>query len=294
MKRTLAVDRSFDLGRCLYLAQDFRWRPRADGWHSGVLRGNLVHVRQRGDGLEYRADSDLSELLTSYFRLDEDIDAVYERLSSIDGGIARLVRKYPGLRVLRQPDPWECMVAYICSANTNVDRLRDKVEAIAKKLGPEVELRGEVRHAFPTVDETLAAGEGRLEDLNLGLDKHKKVIAAAEQIRSGELDLHHLAQPEVTYGEAKIRLTACYGIGPKVADCIALFALGKTQAFPVDTWVRKAVQEYFSELPLIYDEAIAQWAQDLFGEYAGYANQFLFTEQYEKGRPARVKRQATG
>ena len=294
MKRTLAVDRSFDLDRCLYLAQDFRWRPRADGWHSGVLRGNIVHIRQSGDALEFLADSDLSDLVTSYFRLDEDVTIVHDRLSSIDGRVARLVRKYPGLRVLRQPDPWECMVAYICSANTNVDRLKDKIEAIAENLGSKVALCGEVRHAFPTVDQTLAAGESGLADLNLGLKKHEKIISAAERIHSGKLDLHRLAQPGVTYGEAKIRLTACDGIGPKVADCIALFALGKTRAFPVDTWVRKAAQEYFPELPLLYDEAISQWAQDLFGEYAGYANQFLFTEHYEKARQARVKGQATG
>ena len=164
------------MGRCLYLAQDFRWRPRADGWHSGVLRGNLVHLRQRGDRLEYRADSDLSELLTSYFRLDEDIDAVYERLSSIDGRIARLVQKYPGLRVLRQPDPWECTVAYICSANANIAKITKSVGAIAKTLRRRLELLDEVRHAFPTVEEVLAAGESRLEELSLGLDRHKKIL----------------------------------------------------------------------------------------------------------------------
>ena len=67
MKRTLAVDQSFDLGKCLYMAQDFRWREIGDGWHSGVLHGNLVHLRQNGDGLEFLAHSDLSELLFSYF-----------------------------------------------------------------------------------------------------------------------------------------------------------------------------------------------------------------------------------
>jgi len=293
LKRTLAVDRSFDLGRCLYLAQDFRWHPRADGWHSGVLSENLLHIRQNGHRLEYRADSDLSELLTSYFRLDEDISSVHERLSSIDSGIARLVRKYPGLRVLRQPDPWECMVAYICSANANIAKITRSVEAIADSLGRDLKLGDDVRRAFPSVEEILDAGESRLEDLNLGLDKHKKIIAAAKRIESGELDLHLLAQTDVTYGEAKILLTSCYGIGPKVADCIALFALGKTQAFPVDTWVRKAVQEYFPELPLLYDEAIAQWAQDRFGEYAGYANQFLFTGQYMRAIRDRATSQVT-
>ena len=279
MKRTLAVDQAFDLDKCLYQAQDFRWRPMGDGWHSGVLHGNIVHIRQSGNSLGYRAHSDLSRLLTSYFRLDEDIRAVYERISSIDDTVARLVREYPGLRVLKQPDPWECMVAYICSANSNIAKTRKSVEAIADALGKKLELGGKVRRAFPTVEEVLNAGEDQLKELSLGLDRDKKIIAAAERIHSGKLDLCRLAQPEVTYGEAKVMLTACYGIGPKVADCIALFALGKTQAFPVDTWVRRAVQGYFPELEL-HDEAIVQWAQDRFGVYAGYANQFLFTGQY--------------
>ena len=283
MKRVLVVDQSFDLDKCLYQAQDFRWHPMGGGWHSGVLHGNLVHIRQSGNSLEYRAHSDLSILLTSYFRLDEDIRAVYERISSIDDTVARLVREYPGLRVLKQPDPWECMVAYICSANSNIAMIRKSVEGIADALGKKLELDGEVRHAFPTVEEILNAGEDRLEELNLGLVRHKKIFAAAERIDSGKLDLCRLAQPSVTYGETKVLLTACYGIGPKVADCIALFALGKTKAFPVDTWVRRAVQDYFPGLEL-YDEAIAQWAQDRFGVYAGYANQFLFTGQYESVR----------
>ena len=292
MKRVLAVDRSFNLAECLYLAQDFRWRPIGEGWHSGVLRGNLIHIRQNSDSLEFLAHSDLSEFLASYFRLDEDINAIYEHISSIDGRIACLVKKYPGLRILRQPDPWECTVAYICSANSNIDKITKSVESIAGALGQKLELCGEVRRAFPTVEEILHAGESPLKELGLGLQRHKKIIAAAERIHSGQLDLCHLTRPDVTYGEAKVCLTACYGIGPKIADCIALFALGKTQAFPVDTWVRRAVQEYFPGLEL-YDEAIVQWAQDRFGVYAGYANQFLFTGQYMKGR-ASVKPQATG
>ena len=293
MKRALAVDQPFDLDECLYMAQDFRWRRIGDGWHSGVLCGSLIHIRQNDYGLEYRAHSDLSELLASYFRLDEDINAVYERISSIDDRVASLVNKYPGLRVLRQPDPWECTVAYICSANANIAKITKSVETIADALGQELELNGEVRRAFPTVEEILDAGVGRLEKLNLGLQRHDKIIAAAERVHSGELDLCRMARPDVTYGEAKLRLTACYGIGPKVADCIALFALGKTQAFPVDTWVRRAVREYFPGLEL-YDEAIAQWAQDRFGEYAGYANQFLFTGQYMKADEHGATPQATG
>ena len=80
-----------------------------------------------------------------------------------------------------------------------------------------------------------------LEELNLGLQRHTKILSAAERIRDGSLDLQYLAQPGVCYAEAKRRLMGCYGIGAKVADCIALFALDKTEAFPVDVWVERAM-----------------------------------------------------
>ena len=119
---------TFDLPKLLDGTQDFRWRPLPDGWHSGVLDGNIVHLRQSGDTLEYRAHTNLDALLTRYFRLDEDIDAIYSDLSSGDPYIAYLTRAYPHLRLLRQPDPWECTVAYICSPRNKVERTSQIVE----------------------------------------------------------------------------------------------------------------------------------------------------------------------
>ena len=98
---------------------------------------------------------------------------------------------------------------------------------------------GEARHIFPAPEVVLKAGLGPLEELNLGLQRHDKIIAAAERIRDGKLDLCYLAQPQVSYAEAKRRLMGCHGIGDKVADCIALFALDKMEAFPIDRWVKK-------------------------------------------------------
>ena len=284
MKLQLPVDQPFNLSEVLYGTQDFRWRPWKDGWHSGVLCGKLVHIRQDDNHLEYCANSNLDDVLCSYFRLDEDLQAIHRDISRRDPEVARLVEKYPHLRVLRQPDPWECTVSYICSANSNIRKITKSVEAIAEKLGDPLKLDDDERHTFPTVETVLKAGPMPLKKLKLGLKRHRKIFAAAERIRDGKLDLSHLAQPGVTYGEAKLQLMACDGVGPKVADCIALFALGKMQAFPVDTWVRRAVEEYFPSMEL-HDEAIVQWAQDRFGEYAGYANQFLFHHQWALKNP---------
>ena len=277
----------FDLGKVLYAAQDFRWCKWDDDWHSGVLAGNLIHIRQVDDVLEYKSnlDSDLDEMLRSYFRLDDPIDDIYDELGSRDDRVRELVNDYPWLRVLRQPDPWECTVSYICSATNNVERISRIVERVAENFGCEVQLNGDVRDIFPTWMKTLCVGVGRLRELRMGLDRHCKIITAAERIRDRQLNLCHLAQPQVSHVEARRQLMECYGIGDKIADCVCLFALDKTEAFPVDVWVRRAV-ENCSEPPTgpSYSE-IVEWAQERFKEYAGYANQFLFFGERQGDNP---------
>ena len=279
MTRRIDIDQYFQLDAVLDGTQDFRWRPWRNGWHSGVLDGNLIHVRQVGACLEYRAAAALDALLRSYFRLDDDISAVHAELSARDKNIAKLVKKYPYLRVLRQPDPWECTVAYICSAANNVSRISAIVESVAERLGNPLELGGEERNSFPTYDMVLKTGVEPLARLGLGMDRHAKIFAAALRIRDGRLDLGQLSQPDVCYAEAKRRLMGCYGIGDKVADCISLFALDKPEAFPVDRWVERAMARYFPDGEQPEGDDLAMWAQDHFGRHAGFANQLLFQEQ---------------
>ena len=134
LTRRIDIDQYFQLDAVLDGAQDFRWRPWRNGWHSGVLDGHLIHIRQVGAVVEYRSGVELDTLLPSYFRLDDDLSAVHADLSVRDKNVARLVKKFPHLRVLRQPDPWECTVAYICSAANNVVRISAFVESVADTL----------------------------------------------------------------------------------------------------------------------------------------------------------------
>ena len=106
MTRRLYIDQPFELDTVLDGTQDFRWLPWKDDWHSGVLSGNLIHIRRVDGGVEYQADSDLDVLLHSYFRLEDDIRTVHADLSARDQRMANLTKKYSQLRVLRQPDPW--------------------------------------------------------------------------------------------------------------------------------------------------------------------------------------------
>lgn len=290
MIRQLPINQPFDLAEILYWAQDFRWCKWDDVWYSGVLSGNLIHIRQAGNVLEYKShsNSDLSDLLKSYFRLDDDIRAIYANLAASSAKIARLlVRKHYYPRILRQPDPWECIVSYICSAQVRPATTASRVEAIAKKLGQCVKLCGDVRYTFPAPNTVLNAGVQVLGKLPLGYSRvAPAIVDAARLICQGTLDLHRLAQPQVSYGEARLQLTECNGVGHKIADCIALFALDKKKAFPVDSRVWAAVKQYyFPRLEKQSYESVAIWAQGLFGENAGYANLVLFQSASGSGQP---------
>ena len=270
----------FDLANLLDGSQDFRWRKLEQGWYSGVLDGNIVHLRQDHDHLEYRAHANLDALLISYFRLDEDIDAIYATLSSLDPCIAALAQDYPWLRVLRQPDRWECTVAYICSANNNVGGISRIVEKISEGIGERVQLGQDVRYTFPCPERVLEA-EASLRAMRLGLKRDERILVAALRVHSGELDLSRLSLSETPYPETKQRLMQLRGVGPKIADCIALFSLDKPEAFPVDTHIRKAVMSrYFPPGARVSDKRLGEFARERFGKHAGWAGQLLFQSRW--------------
>ena len=268
-----------NLQNCIQGRQDFRWHKLPDADHSVVLNNTLIHIRQTEDRLTYRStpDADLTDLLTSYFRLDDNLDAIYTKNAARDDHIAKLIQKYPGVRLMRQPDPWECLVSYICSARAAPTRITHRVEEIATQLGRPLTLNGETRHTFPDPATVLAAGLDGLQQMTLGFQRvPHAIIQAANLIHDGNLDLHRLAQPDIPYDEAISHLTDLYCVGPKIANCIALFALNKTEAFPVDSRVRNTVKRLYPSQIHSTDDQIVSWAQDLFGPHAGYANQFLY------------------
>ena len=270
----LTINQPFNLAESLESGQAHRWRKLPDGWYSGVLGHSLLHLRQHPAGLEYRiSDNGPAEpLLRAYFRLDDDINAIYADVRR-DRRVAEMVAAYPGLRILRQ-EPWECTVAFICSSTSNIPRIHQNMEAMADHLGQPLELDGEVRRTFPSAEQLATAGEARLRQLGLGF-RAPYVIAAAQQVCDGSLDLDELIRQP--YPDAKARLMECYGIGAKIADCIAVFSLEKLEAFPVDVWVRRALAEwYFPMQKKPPDRALVEWAQAYFGPYAGYSQQYLF------------------
>jgi N-glycosylase/DNA lyase len=289
----LSISQPFDLASSVLSGQAHRWRPdqSGDGWHWGVIQGNLIKIRQLAghitghfpDSVEVYSSPTLEpeqmkRLLSSYFRLNDDVEAIYCDISG-DSRVATMVDRYRGLRLLRI-DPWECLISFICSANSNLARIQANMEAMSESFGQPLALDGHVRHTFPTPEQLAKAGEAALRALGLGF-RSPYVAQAAVAVASGELHLEPLRK--LPYPEAKERLMELPGVGPKIADCVLLHSLDKLEAFPIDVWVRRALSEwYFSsgdsgqaQKPPP-DKAMLEWALEHFGPYAGYAELYLF------------------
>ena len=282
----LPVDQPFDLAAILECGQGHRWKKTDGGWYEGVMGADVVLIKQRAvhGALEFDCELDEAQMATRlhrHFRLDDDIEAIYADLRKRDGKMSELVERYPGLRVMRI-DPWECLVFFILSANTNIPRIQQSMEKISGTFGSRIRLNGQDRFIFPTPDDICedASGLEKLKGLRLGLDKETKIYQAAAAVHSGGINLEALAA-EPSSGKVNRTLRYLYGVGDKVANCVALFSLEKLDAFPVDTHVSSALRRCYEEVPKS-PEALSKWAQQRFGPYAGYAESFFFYDDLSR------------
>ncbi len=201
-----------------------------------------------------------------------------EAALAADRVLARVIPHTRGTGLLIQ-DPWEVLISFIVSQNNNIPKISRSIDALARALGDPVDETG---YAFPPAERLAAAPAGVLRACHLGY-RAPYVRAAARLVASGRLDLAALGRmPEE---EARETLRAVPGIGDKVADCILLFGLGHTTAFPVDVWVWRAMERlYFEGRPRPLRD-IRAFARARFGPLAGYAQQHLFTYAREHLRP---------
>lgn len=279
-----------DLAATLESGQAFRWRrenTQDDGppWFEGVVFSNVVRIRQVSCGLEWHTSPDsevsIAPILRDYLSLDDDYSAIASALE-FDDILREGFAEFRGLRILRQ-EPWECLVSFICSANNNIPRIKKNVNDMASAFGSPIHEGTTGENAFPSAAQLADAGEMRLRELGLGF-RAKYVAAAANRVAEGEIDLFSLR--EASYQDALDALVELKGVGDKIANCVLLFSMDKREAFPVDVWIDRALREwYFSDSEeKVNLNQMRAWAQARFGQYAGYANQYLFHGRRLRGR----------
>jgi len=271
----IKIEGRLDMQKSAECGQAFRWRRKGD-YYSCVIGGHLLSVRREGDGIDFTVGPGLSRaegrrLITSYLRLDDDFSGIMRSISR-DRIIGEALKRNIGLRLFRQ-DPWECLVSYLLSINSNIPRLSRDVERIAAAFGRRKEWRGELFYTFPDVEALSEVTEQDLRKMGIGF-RARYISETARLVKDGGIDISSLRR--MGYEDGRETLLSLPGIGPKVADCILLFSLDKLEAFPVDRWVRRCVEDLYFGGAHMTERRIREWAGEYFGAYAGYAQQLLF------------------
>ena len=272
----LQPDEPFSLDQSLACGQVFRWDRTESGWWYGVVDGKAMKIRQ--DRMKLTFEGVSKDFVENYFSLDMSLVPVIESFDR-DPFIHAAVGKCRGLRMIRQPK-WECLLSYTIATNSNIPTIRRRITAIAEKFGREIRFDGRTFFSFPEPGDISCEGEGELSCCKLGY-RQPFVFRTACDIPDRET--WEQAVRALPYEEGRKELMKRMGIGPKAADCIMLFAFQKYEAFPVDVWIRRIMQEHYP-IPAVagrtltkkeYD-AIRRFGREYFGKYCGYAQEYLF------------------
>ncbi len=258
----MQIELDVALDPTLGCGQAHRWK-KEDGVWKGVIGNNVITLTQTENGFEFEGCD--RDLLLDYFRHGDDLSSIINEISGKDDFVADLALKCPGLRILKQ-DPWECTATYILATNANVKRIGKMVESVCSTFGTDL---GEA-YSFPSPGQILDKSDC-IEDCRLGY-RTERFLGFARMVDEGEFDLKELMKAD--YGGCVTELKKVPGVGPKVADCTALFAFGHLESFPVDVRISKIMKEVYGVEG--NNEKIAEAGRRMFGRYAGYAQELLY------------------
>jgi len=271
------------LAETLRGGQAFRWRgvEGNEGEFQGVWAENVVRLRiGPKNNLEWSAPEKLEKKVAGaveeYLATDVDFEKLADTLPwRTDEILAARIRAWRGLRLLRQP-LGETLLAFLCSSAKQIPHIMQICEKMAEKMGEPI---WEEIHALPTWEKLAEVPESELRACSLGYRAaFIKQTAMKLAKEPGWEKRVHAAE----YAEAHAWLAELPGVGPKIADCVLLFGAAKYEAFPVDTWILRAMAERYG-LHGWKPGQVAQFGRAHYGRLAGLAQQFLFSgERKEK------------
>lgn len=256
---TITCVRDLDLAQTLDCGQSFRWAEQSDGSFSGVAFGKSVNVSLDGTDMIIKNASEADfELWRDYFDLELDYGKIREDISKRHPVLEEAARYAPGIRILRQ-EPFEALCTFVISQNNNIKRIKGIVGRLCESFGDKLP---DGAYTFPTAERLAALSPEDLAPLRAGF-RNRYIIDAAAKVAAGEVDLELCKTAD--YETARAELMKITGVGVKVADCTLLFGMHRIEAFPIDVWMRRAMEKLFPGM-----------TGNDFGEYAGIAQQYIF------------------
>lgn len=260
-------DGCLSLSETLDCGQAFRWKPVPDGRAAfcGTAFGHTLTVSQADNDFCFDCTkTEFEKIWFPYFDFSTDYARIRETVAALHPLLADAARFAPGIRILRQ-EPWEALCAFIISQNNNIARIKGIMARLCALFGT----HNGADFTFPTPARLAACTAEDLAPLRAGF-RAKYLIDAAKRVDIGGLDLESLRT--LPLPQAREAMQTVLGVGPKVAECALLYGLHRTECFPLDVWMKRAM----THLPGVKIED--------FGENAGFAQQYIF--HYARMHPA--------
>ena len=264
--KNFELDHIFECGQC------FRWNKQPNGNYIGVAYGKVIEIEKKNAEVKIYniSEEEFNKLWCDYFDLKRDYTAIKEKFQK-DPLLKKSVDFGYGIRLLQQ-EPFELTISFIISANNRIPMIKRAINNLSKKWGKAIEYKGETYYSFPEVSDLEEASIEEIESCGLGF-RAKYVKDTVNKVYTGEVNLEFIKSQEDDICHEELKKLS--GIGPKVSDCIMLFSMQKYSAFPVDVWVKRAMQ-FFYLAPDVSLPKIRAFARDKFENLAGFAQQYLF------------------
>lgn len=264
----------FDPRDIFTCGQAFRWYEEKDGSFTFVTHGIVANAKKVGDEIILKGvdEKSFEEIFYDYFDLSRDYKLVMEELAKDE--VMKDATDYgKGIRILNQ-DKFETIISFIISANNQIPRIQKAIEKISEMYGDYLgEDKNRKYYAFPSAQQlALAKPEDLREFARVGF-RDKRIVEASKLIASGQVDIEKISEMDLE--DARKELQTLPGVGPKVADCILLFAFDRKESFPVDVWIKRVMEELYLK-EVTPKSKIATRGREVFGKNAGFANQYLF------------------
>ena len=261
--------------------QVFLWKQNQNNWF-GVNGQDVLKITDSGKIKSYAKQK------IDFLREKDNLEEIL-RMISKDKTTRQAVKKYLGMRLLRQ-DPFQCLISFIVSSNSNIPKIKTCLENICKNFGEKIFFENKEFFLFPEPKILAAASIQEIKNCGTGY-RSKFIISASDMVCFGKINFEYLKKCE--YFKAKEIISEVPGVGNKVADCVLLFSLDKLEAVPLDRWIIRILGKYYPNIFEISTKTITNKQYEIlhekivnyFGPYAGYAQQFLFKmerENYKK------------
>jgi len=263
-KIILNNEKNFDIKSILECGQVFRYVKYAENDYGVFSLDKYARVTQKADEVEIITDN--PQYFYDYFDLDRDYEKITQKVA-VNDIMNRAAEYGKGIRLLNQ-DLTETIFSFILSSNNNIKRIQKIIERLCEEVGKKTKYG----YAFPSVE--ALAGKDKIFYCEKGCGYRADYIHKTANMLLEGFDLNALKNMPTV--EARKSLMNLSGVGGKVADCILLFGLKRADVFPVDTWIEKVYENHFSDGIRLSPQKISEFFVKKFGEYSGYAQQYLF------------------